>query len=326
LEITPAQFIFRLHAQYGVSSENRSCETSLLAKVGAQLNFYNTHTDNRELRRSKLENFTSLLLPPHYLPNLSTSTTLHPNVVRHFVSLPQDPGSHDAIKTPAQQRHPIVEIHLTSSPRLAFLLAGSSEPRVASNRTVLMVSSLSSTDSEISPLDGLEQSRVIHYSTLQAFCAAVRQLRNNLGHGHTKNQYLIVRDVDEDIMKHIEDREYKGVRYEWHGDLEVLIVKVPTESHESAATEFGFRVANLAEAMGIPPIERRLVGTATFWAAAGTPRKQPDWSMKPASIRPTGQFPTIVIEVGFSESLRNCATTPGCGFRYRTTTFKSSSS
>ena len=155
------------------------------------------------------------------------------------------------------------------------------------------------------PLDGIEQSRAIHYTRLQAFGAAVQQLRNNVDHGRTTNQYLIVRDVDEEIMKHIEDHGYKGVRYEWHGDLEVLIVKVLTKAHETAAATFGSEIDFTARTMGLPPIERRLTGAATFWAAAGTPRKEGDWSMMPVNVRPNrGDFPTIVVEVGFSESLR----------------------
>jgi hypothetical protein len=166
-----------------------------------------------------------------------------------------------------------------------------------------MVSS-PSTDIEISPFDGLEQSRIIHYSRLQAFSAALEQLRNNVYHGRTTNQYLIVRDVDEDIMKHIEDRGYKGVRYEWHGNFEVLIVKVPTAAHENAAAAFGFEISFTARTMGLP-VERYLTGAATFKAAAGTPRKEGDWSMVPENVRPNlGDFPTIVIEVGFSETLR----------------------
>jgi hypothetical protein len=160
-------------------------------------------------------------------------------------------------------------------------------------------------DSEISPFDGLEQSRVIHYSRLQAFGVALEQLRNNVYHSRTTNQYLIVRDVDEDIMKHIEDRGYKGVRYEWHSDLEVLIVKVPTRAHKTAAAEFGCIIIGATLTMGIPPIERRLTGAATFQAAVGTPKKEGDWSMMPVNVRPNrGDFPTIVVEVGFSESLR----------------------
>jgi len=170
---------------------------------------------------------------------------------------------------------------------------------------MLMVSSPPSTYSESSSLDGLEHSRVIHYSRLQAFGAALELLRNNVHHGRTTNQYLIVRDVDEDIMKHIEDRGYKGVRYEWHGDLEILIVKVPTEAHEIAAAQFGDEISFNAMSMGLPLAERLLVGIATFRAVAGTPRKQPDWSMKPRNVRANpGDFPTIVIEVGFSETLR----------------------
>jgi hypothetical protein len=139
-----------------------------------------------------------------------------------------------------------------------------------------MVSSTPSADSEIDPLDGLEQSRVIHYSRLQAFGVALGQLRNNIYHGRTTNQYLIVRDIDEDIIKHIEDRGYKGVRYEWHSDLEVLIVKVPSRAHESAAATFGSEISFVARTMGIPQISRRLTGAATFQAATGTPKKEGD--------------------------------------------------
>jgi hypothetical protein len=156
-----------------------------------------------------------------------------------------------------------------------------------------------------SPVDGLEESRVIHYSTLQAFTAAVRQLKNNLDHGRTRNQYLIVRDVDEDIMKHIEDREYKGVRYEWHGDLELLIVKAVTKAHETAAAHFGFRIPFTAELMGLPQIECQLPGAGKNTAPGGSPSKEPDWSMVNANVRPNpDDFPSIVIEVGFSESLQ----------------------
>jgi len=163
----------------------------------------------------------------------------------------------------------------------------------------------SSPVAESSPVDGLEESRVIHYSTLQAFCAAVRQLKNNLYHGRTRNQYLIVRDVNEDIMKHIDDREYKGVRYEWHGDLEVLIVKVPTKVHETAAATFGSDIALTASIMGLPGIERQLLGAGKCWAPGGSPSKEPDWSMVNANVRPNPDyFPTIVIEVGFSETLQ----------------------
>jgi len=174
----------------------------------------------------------------------------------------------------------------------------------ASN-TVLMTPE-SSPVAESSPVDGLDSSRVIHYSTLQAFCAAVRQLKNNLDHGRTWNQYLIVRDVDEDIMKHIDDREYKGVRYEWHGDLELLIVKAVTKAHENAAGNFANEITIAAAAMGVPRIEREPTGAGRCQAPGGSPAKEPDWSMTNANVRglTPDDFPTIVIEVGYSESLR----------------------
>jgi len=159
---------------------------------------------------------------------------------------------------------------------------------------------------ESSPVDGLDSSRVIHYSTRQAFCGAVRQLKNNLDHGRTRNQYLVVRDVDEDIMKHIDDREYKGVRYEWHGDLELLIVKAVTIAHETAAAEFAYVINGATFTMGLPPIERQLTGAGKCRAPGGSPSKEPDWSMTNANVRglTPDDFPTIVIEVGYSESLQ----------------------
>jgi len=174
----------------------------------------------------------------------------------------------------------------------------------ASNTTP--VTPESSPVAESSPIDGLEESRIIHYSTLQAFCAAVRQLNNNLDHGRTRNQYLIVRDVDEDIMKHIDDREYKGVRYEWHGDLELLIVKAVTIAHETAAATFGSEISFNARTMGLPQIERQLTGAGKCRAPGGSPSKEPGWSMINANVRglTPDDFPTIVIEVGYSESLQ----------------------
>ena len=184
----------------------------------------------------------------------------------------------------------------TSAPAVA---EASAQTFARASNTVLMAP-------ESSPVDGLEESRVIHYSTLQAFTAAVRQLKNNLYHGRTRNQYLIVRDVDEDIMKHIDDREYKGVRCEWHGDLELLIVKAVTKVHETAAVAFGEVITSAAKyTMGLPLIERHPLGAGKNTAPGGSPSKEPDWSMVNANIRPNpDDFPSIVIEVGFSESLQ----------------------
>lgn len=190
----------------------------------------------------------------------------------------------------------------TSAPAVA---EASAQTSAQASNTMLMTPE-SSTVPESSPVDGLEESRVIHYSTLQAFTAAVRQLKNNLYDGRTRNQHLIVRDVDEDIMKHIDDREYKAVRYEWHGDLELLIVKAVTKVHETAAAEFGRLISGTAEyLMGLPRIECQLLGAGKNKAPGGSPKKEPDWSMVNANIRPNpDDFPSIVIEAGFSESLQ----------------------
>ena len=105
-------------------------------------------------------------------------------------------------------------------------------------------------------------------------------------------------------MNLIEERGYEGVRYEWHEDLQLLIVKVPTKAHEAASQEFGTSITDAVAVMGLSPLERRVLGAGRFHVPLGAPRKEPDWSMKTRIVRPNpDDFPTIVVEAGFSESL-----------------------
>jgi len=157
---------------------------------------------------------------------------------------------------------------------------------------------------DIDPLEGLKGSRIIHYSRLQAFSQALQELKTALDDGKTTNQFLIVKGVDEKIMNLIEEYGYKEVRYEWHEVLQLLIVKVPTGAHEAASQEFGALVIAAVTLMGLNQLERRVLGATKFHAPSGAPRKEPDWSMKTKIVRPNPQdFPTIVLEVGFSETL-----------------------
>jgi hypothetical protein len=155
-----------------------------------------------------------------------------------------------------------------------------------------------------SPTDSLKESRVIYFSTLQAFRTAIQHLSKNLSQGQVNNEYLIVKDVDKNTMDRIENLEYSGVRCEWHEDLEILIVKVPTKAHETAAAQFGAEIDFAARIMGLPREEHQLIGAGTNSAQGGSPKKEPDWSMVNTNIRPNpADFPSIVVEVGFSETL-----------------------
>ena len=94
-------------------------------------------------------------------------------------------------------------------------------------------------------------------------------------------------------------------------------------AHETAAGEFGSEIIIAASAMGLPRIQRQIVGTATFQVAAGTPRKEGDWSMMPLNIRTNpGDFSTIVVEVGFSETLRKLRSDARLWFSSQTMTSK----
>jgi len=128
----------------------------------------------------------------------------------------------------------------------------------------------------IDPLEGLKGSRIIHYSRLQAFSRALQELKTALYDGKPTNQFLIVKGLDEKITNLIEERGYEGVRYEWHEDLQLLIVKVPTKAHEAASQEFGTSITDAVALMGLSPLERRVLGAGRFHAPLGAPRKEPD--------------------------------------------------
>jgi len=117
----------------------------------------------------------------------------------------------------------------------------SSAPRIslASNPSVVTSSMTSMASSaNIDPSKG-SRDRELYITRDFRHSRALQELKTALYDGKTTNQYLIVRGVDEKIMNLIEERGYEGVRYEWHGDLQLLIVKVPTKAHETASQEFG---------------------------------------------------------------------------------------
>jgi hypothetical protein len=118
--------------------------------------------------------------------------------------------------------------------------------------------------------------------------------------------YLIFRLVTtDDLLKIEHERERgeigRGVRMTHYVDWDILILKVPTAEHERSHRNFSKELVISAAGMGLKR-EFDELGATTF----KTPRmsKEGDSAFKPLSIRPRkGDWPTIVLESGWSESL-----------------------
>jgi hypothetical protein len=93
----------------------------------------------------------------------------------------------------------------------------------------------------------------------------------------------------------------RGVRLTHYVDWDILILKVPTAKHEGAHGKFGQRLTVKAAMMGLID-EFSYLGATKFPVRRGS--KEGDSAFKPQSMRPrAADWPTIVIEAGWSESL-----------------------
>src|SRR5436305_8520143 len=133
----------------------------------------------------------------------------------------------------------------------------------------------------------------------------VKSQRDKFEKGDSNQQYLIFKYVTPDDLVKIDDacRSIGKIRMTYYSDLHLLIVKIPTAEHEAAASNIGGKVFAELIRMGIPDYEFWSVNSQTYHAP--TSSKEADIAYKPSAFRESKDaWPTIVFEVGVSESLR----------------------
>ena len=153
--------------------------------------------------------------------------------------------------------------------------------------------------------EGLEGVPVQTFTTINNMQRAIDSFEKSKA--SEASPYLIFRLVTKDDLLKIERaRESgkidRGLRMTHYVDWNILIVKVPTAEHEAAHRNFGKRLNTRAAGMGLED-EFFYVGATKFQVRRAS--KEGDSAFKPLSIRPRkADWPTIVIEAGWSESLR----------------------
>jgi hypothetical protein len=154
-------------------------------------------------------------------------------------------------------------------------------------------------------LEGLEGVLVWTFTTIKDMQETISSYREEL-EASEASPYLIFRLVTtDDLLKIERARENgkidRGVRLTHYVDWGILILKVLTAKHEAAHGNFGLKLTVRAVMMGLEN-EFFYLGATTFKVRRAS--KEGDSAFKPLSMRPReADWPTIVIEAGWSESL-----------------------
>lgn len=155
------------------------------------------------------------------------------------------------------------------------------------------------------PLEGLEHVPLQTFTTIKDMHKAVNSHRKAV-EANKAGQYLIFHSVTTDKLIEIDNKRDKmgrSVLMTHYEDLDILILKVPTAKHEAAHANFTQRLTLKTGAMAITPEEFFGLGSTKYRGRSCS--KEPDAAFRTGTIRTNpGDWPTLVIECGWSESRR----------------------
>src|SRR5271154_5790424 len=155
------------------------------------------------------------------------------------------------------------------------------------------------------PLEELKGIKNYPFLGIKEMQDIVKSQHDKFETGDSNQQYLVFRHVSRDDLVKIDGaRDSIGnIRMTYYPDIHLLIVKIPSAEHEAAASNIGNKVYFDLRMMGIPENEFWSVNSQKYHAP--TSSKEGDIAYKPSSFRGfKAAWPTLVFEVGVSESLR----------------------
>ena len=112
-----------------------------------------------------------------------------------------------------------------------------------------------------------------------------------------EDRFVVLKHFPPDVLA--EHTEKLPGRCDYSPSLRTLILTMPSEPHEVAASAFEFILLNTAQEM---KVRRRIKPCAATRIDTPDRSKEADRSWKPRFKESWRQFPTVVLEVGFSET------------------------
>ncbi|KAJ9271520.1 hypothetical protein DTO212C5_2312 [Paecilomyces variotii] len=145
------------------------------------------------------------------------------------------------------------------------------------------------------------------FSGLQSLRQAILERENFLRHGG-EDQYLSFSNVKPSDFRTIESRRVhlgRGIAFTYFGDIETLIIKVPTKAHEKAHASIGHKTYHRLLSMGIGEYEFWPINAARY-RGGNSSSKEGDSAYQNQVLRPHDyDWPNFVIEAGYSENIPN---------------------
>lgn len=140
------------------------------------------------------------------------------------------------------------------------------------------------------------------------FDQVIKSQTDKISAGLTTKQFVVFRGVTEKMFAYIDNerRDIGGnMRFHYDSDCEELIVKLmPTFQHEAAHCGFSHELTYRARDMGLSWGSLIPCGATRYRGCSNSSSKEGDSAHKPRALRPSpSDWPTIVFESGFSESL-----------------------
>jgi hypothetical protein len=194
---------------------------------------------------------------------------------------------------------------MSKSSSLASNITAATSPTassIAMSRS-LSLSSAPTSLAEALALEGFKHADVCQYKGTAQILEAINSQSDELISGASSQQYLVFCGVTQSDLDKIDSVRPKYTRVTYYEDINLLIIKLmPTVKQEGAHGEFGLMIVEKVIRMGMPWRELFPVGAGRFKGSLSS--KEGDTSYKPCSRDNEADLPTIVIEAGLPESLK----------------------
>jgi hypothetical protein len=165
--------------------------------------------------------------------------------------------------------------------------------------------STKSSSVETSPLEGYEDAPIYQFTGIPELRKWVGSQSNALVAGRITEQYLVFRGVTKDDLAQIDHRRAsigKHTRMTHYTDTDLLIIKLLSAEHEAAHATLAEDINRKLEGMGLPKRSLFPFGARRSFGPNST--KEGDSTYQPKCRPGKDDWPTLVFDAGFSESLR----------------------
>ena len=210
----------------------------------------------------------------------------------------------------SNSRIPVDNIPSTILPSLCLYQWRWSTATVAPGSTSLYAATHSPAQ-QLAALYGIPKDRIHTFTSYKKFKEDLQQCEDDFFSGAGK-QYLAFGDVQQSSVRPIERgrsrSELPAFRLLYDTTEEVLIIKLmPGLHHNLAAEDFVEMFKDKVASLGINRNSLRNIGP-TRCGAPGARSKEPDATLRPLTRVLATDWPSVVIEVGVSESLSQLRT------------------